>query len=115
MHATSYCITSRRLRFIQSCHFPAFCYRMRKRIRKRSEKSPHEPSSAGSGAGVSQAGSIAFGGPAAHIAMMNEEIVQKRKWVDQETFLDLLGACTQPVIGHTTAQADIFFREAGVL
>lgn len=27
----------------------------------------------------------------------------------------LAAACTQPVIGHTTAQADIFFREAGVL
>lgn len=37
-------------------------------------------------------GSIAFGGPAAHIAMMQDEIVQKRRWVSQQHFLDLIGA-----------------------
>lgn len=37
-------------------------------------------------------GIIAFGGPAAHIAMMDEEIVQKRKWIDRTTFMDLIGA-----------------------
>lgn len=37
-------------------------------------------------------GGIAFGGPAAHIAMMNEEVVTRRKWLTEERFLDLLGA-----------------------
>lgn len=37
-------------------------------------------------------GLTAFGGPAAHIAMMRGEVVQRRKWVDDEHFLDLLGA-----------------------
>ena len=37
-------------------------------------------------------GSVAFGGPAAHIAMMRDEVVQRRKWLDDERFLDLLGA-----------------------
>jgi chromate transporter len=37
-------------------------------------------------------GFIAFGGPAAHIAMMEEEIVNKRKWISREHFLDLVGA-----------------------
>ena len=37
-------------------------------------------------------GLTAFGGPAAHIAMMREEIVKRRKWVDDRHFLDLLGA-----------------------
>lgn len=36
-------------------------------------------------------GSVAFGGPAAHIAMMEKEIVEKRKWLTQEHFLDLMG------------------------
>ncbi len=37
-------------------------------------------------------GIIGFGGPAAHIAMMEEEIVHKRKWISREHFLDLIGA-----------------------
>lgn len=37
-------------------------------------------------------GAIAFGGPAAHIAMMDDEFVRRRRWLDRETLLDLLGA-----------------------
>jgi chromate transporter len=37
-------------------------------------------------------GTVAFGGPAAHIAMMDDEIVHKRGWLTRERFLDLLGA-----------------------
>ncbi|HTG64741.1 MAG TPA: chromate efflux transporter [Flavobacterium sp.] len=37
-------------------------------------------------------GIIGFGGPAAHIAMMQNEVVVKRKWLDEQHFLDLLGA-----------------------
>jgi len=36
-------------------------------------------------------GIVAFGGPAAHIAMMEDEFVQKRKWVSKEKFVDMLG------------------------
>lgn len=37
-------------------------------------------------------GFTAFGGPAAHIAMLREEVVQRRKWMSDQHFLDLLGA-----------------------
>ena len=37
-------------------------------------------------------GILSFGGPAAHTAMMEQEVVQKRKWIDKQHFLDLLGA-----------------------
>ena len=37
-------------------------------------------------------GATAFGGPAAHVAMMEEEVVRRRRWMTPERFLDLLGA-----------------------
>jgi chromate transporter len=37
-------------------------------------------------------GVIGFGGPAAHIALMEEEIVRRRRWLTRQQFLDLLGA-----------------------
>ncbi|MBI4012614.1 MAG: chromate efflux transporter [Candidatus Rokubacteria bacterium] len=37
-------------------------------------------------------GVIGFGGPAAHIAMMEDEVVRRRAWLTREHFLDLLGA-----------------------
>lgn len=37
-------------------------------------------------------GFTAFGGPAAHIAMLRDEVVTRRKWVTDDHFLDLLGA-----------------------
>lgn len=36
-------------------------------------------------------GVTAFGGPAAHIAMMQQELVRRRKWLSDQQFLDLLG------------------------
>ena len=36
-------------------------------------------------------GIVGFGGPAAHIAMMRDEVVRRRRWVSDERFLDLLG------------------------
>jgi chromate transporter len=37
-------------------------------------------------------GTIGFGGPAAHIALMREEVVVRRRWLGEQGFLDLLGA-----------------------
>ena len=37
-------------------------------------------------------GTTAFGGPAAHIAMLQDEVVRRRGWMSEERFLDLLGA-----------------------
>jgi len=36
-------------------------------------------------------GVIGFGGPAAHIALMEDEVVEKRRWLSRERFLDLVG------------------------
>ena len=37
-------------------------------------------------------GTLGFGGPAAHIALMEDEVVRRRGWMSRERFLDLLGA-----------------------
>jgi chromate transporter len=37
-------------------------------------------------------GFTAFGGPAAHLAIMHDEVVKRRKWINDEQFLDLVGA-----------------------
>ena len=37
-------------------------------------------------------GAISFGGPAAHIALVEAEIVRKRQWVTRQQFLDMVGA-----------------------
>lgn len=48
-------------------------------------------------------GLIAFGGPAAHIAMMQDEVVNKRKWMSRQHFLDLVGA-TNLIPGPNSTQ-----------
>ena len=53
----------------------------------------HEPTALRELAGLFlRLGLTAFGGPAAHIAMMRDEVVARRKWLSDEEFLDLLGA-----------------------
>ena len=37
-------------------------------------------------------GATAFGGPAVHVAMMQDEVVRRRRWMSDERFVDLLGA-----------------------
>src|SRR3954469_17490276 len=37
-------------------------------------------------------GATAFGGPAAHIALMENEVVRRRQWLTREEFLDMVGA-----------------------
>jgi chromate transporter len=37
-------------------------------------------------------GFTAFGGPAAHVSIMHNEVVIKRKWLSEQHFLDLIGA-----------------------
>lgn len=61
-------------------------------------------------------GTLAFGGPAAHIAMMDEEIVQKRKWLSREKFMDLLGA-TNLIPGPNSTELAIHlgFERGGIL
>lgn len=48
-------------------------------------------------------GVVAFGGPAAHVAVMEKEVVTRRRWVNREHFLDLLAA-TQLLPGPNSTQ-----------
>lgn len=59
-------------------------------------------------------GTTAFGGPAAHIAMMEDEVVRRRGWLTREEFLDLLGATNLiPGPNSTEMAIHIGHRRAG--
>src|SRR5256885_9593077 len=59
-------------------------------------------------------GLTSFGGPAAHTAMMHDEVVVRRKWLTQDEFLDLLGA-TNLIPGPNSTEMAIHIgrRRAG--
>ncbi len=59
-------------------------------------------------------GTTAFGGPAAHIAMMEDEVVRRRAWMTRDEFLDLLGATNLiPGPNSTEMAIHIGHRQAG--
>jgi chromate transporter len=61
-------------------------------------------------------GFTAFGGPAAHVAIMENEVVRRRRWLSSERFLDLLGAANL-IPGPSSTELAIFigYEEAGLL
>ena len=60
-------------------------------------------------------GLTAFGGPAAHIAMMKREVVEKRKWISEMHFLDLVGATNLiPGPNSTEMAIHIGHEKAGI-
>ncbi len=71
---------------------------------------PYQPDYATNGASLSQLlrlfaliGVVAFGGPAAHVAVMEKELVGSRQWINRDHFLDLLAA-TQLLPGPNSTQ-----------
>ncbi len=56
-------------------------------------------------------GTIAFGGPAAHIAMMDNEVVRRRQWMSRERFLDYIGA-TNLIPGPNSTELAIHIGHA---
>lgn len=61
-------------------------------------------------------GTIGFGGPAAHIAMMEDEVVNRRQWLTREHYLDLIGATNLiPGPNSTEIAIHIGYIHAGLL
>ena len=59
-------------------------------------------------------GTIAFGGPAAHIAMMEDEVVKRRRWMSRENLLDLIGVTNLlPGPNSTELAIHIGYERAG--
>ena len=56
-------------------------------------------------------GFTAFGGPAAHIAMMEDEVVRRRQWMTRDRFIDLLGA-TNLIPGPNSTELAIHIGHA---
>ena len=59
-------------------------------------------------------GFTAFGGPAAHVAIMENEVVRRRRWITPERFLDLLGA-SNLIPGPSSTELAMFigYEQAG--
>jgi chromate transporter len=59
-------------------------------------------------------GLTSFGGPIAHIGYFREEFVERRKWIDEHAFADLVGLC-QFLPGPASSQVgfSIGFQRAG--
>jgi chromate transporter len=55
-------------------------------------------------------GFVAYGGPAAHVAMMEERCVRRREWLTRERFLDLLGAASL-LPGPSSTEVAIYLGE----
>jgi chromate transporter len=55
-------------------------------------------------------GFVAYGGPAAHVAMMEEDFVRRRAWVTRERFLDLVGAVSL-LPGPSSTELAIYLGE----
>ncbi len=59
-------------------------------------------------------GAIAFGGPAAHIAMMDDEVVKRRQWMSRDNLLDLIGVTNLlPGPNSTELAIHIGYERAG--
>jgi chromate transporter len=59
-------------------------------------------------------GAISFGGPAAHIALMEDEVVRKRQWVTRQQYLDMLGLTNLiPGPNSTEMAINLGFARAG--
>ncbi|HRI55068.1 MAG TPA: chromate transporter, partial [Pseudomonadota bacterium] len=59
-------------------------------------------------------GATAFGGPVAHIALMEDEVVRRRRWLTREELLDLIGAVNLiPGPNSTELAIHIGHRRAG--
>jgi chromate transporter len=56
-------------------------------------------------------GATAFGGPAAHVAMMEDEVVRRRGWLTRAEFLDYLGA-TNLIPGPNSTEMAIYIGRA---
>lgn len=56
-------------------------------------------------------GTVAFGGPAAHIAMMEDEFVRRRHWITEAEFLDRLAAASL-IPGPSSTEVAIFIGQA---
>ena len=60
-------------------------------------------------------GTIGFGGPAAHIALMEAEVVRRRRWLSHEEFLDLVGATNLiPGPNSTEMAIHVGYRKGGL-
>lgn len=59
-------------------------------------------------------GTTAFGGPAAHIAMMHREVVERRGWLEEQQFVDMIGATSLiPGPNSTEMAMHVGLRRAG--
>jgi chromate transporter len=97
--------------YFRRCQVPVICFSMNASYLNQNSTPEVQVSLAELARVFLKLGITAFGGPVAHIAMMEDEFVRKRRWITQQQFLDRLAAASL-IPGPSSTEVAIFVGQS---